>query len=104
MHSIDLGGRRFHLARAVASEVPALAALLADDVLGSQRESSNLEPYLAAFREIDADPNQLLVGARMPAASTRGSDTSPATRASSCPSESTSTQGTGHLARARPVC
>jgi GNAT superfamily N-acetyltransferase len=64
VHSIDLGGHRFHLARAVASDVPALAALLADDVLGSQRESTDLEPYLAAFREINADPDQLLVVVR----------------------------------------
>lgn len=39
-------------------------ALLADDVLGAERESSDLEPYLAAFHQIDRDPQQLLVAVR----------------------------------------
>ncbi|HEY6932249.1 MAG TPA: GNAT family N-acetyltransferase [Marmoricola sp.] len=43
-----------------------MAALLADDALGARRESSDLEPYLMAFREIDRDPNQLLVAVRDP--------------------------------------
>jgi hypothetical protein len=44
--------------------VPALVDLLADDVLGRSRETSDLAPYLAAFAEIDADPRQLLVVVR----------------------------------------
>jgi GNAT superfamily N-acetyltransferase len=63
---IDRGGRRYSVARASESDVPALAALLADDALGARRESSDLEPYLMAFREIDRDPNQLLVAVRDP--------------------------------------
>lgn len=55
---------QFALARAIESDVPALVALLADDVLGAHRESSELKPYLAAFREIDRDPNHLLLTVR----------------------------------------
>ncbi len=43
--------------------MPEIAALLRDDVVGAQREAAegDLEPYLDAFRDIDADANQLLV-------------------------------------------
>ena len=61
---LDLGGSRYHVARASESDVPALAALLADDVLGAERESTDVEPYLVAFQEIDRDRNQLLVAVR----------------------------------------
>ena len=45
--------------RARAEDVPAIVALLADDVLGAARETpDDLTPYLAAFKLIDADPNQ----------------------------------------------
>lgn len=45
-----------------SDDVPALVALLVDDPLGAQRESTaNLAPYYAAFDRIVADPNQLLV-------------------------------------------
>ena len=48
--------------RAAAGDVPAIVALLADDVLGAARERvDDLGPYLAAFAAVDADPNQLLV-------------------------------------------
>lgn len=48
--------------RAGAEDVPAIVALLADDVLGAARESPNdLAPYQAAFKLIDVDPNQHLV-------------------------------------------
>jgi len=49
--------------RAVAADVPALVALLADDVLGAQREQTQpegFERYMAAFALIEADPNQFL--------------------------------------------
>jgi GNAT superfamily N-acetyltransferase len=46
--------------RARREDVPALVALLADDPLGSGRETSDLVPYLAAFAEIDASSEQLL--------------------------------------------
>nr|BFD83868.1 GNAT family N-acetyltransferase [Streptomyces sp. Xyl84] len=47
---------------AVAEDVPAVVALLADDPLGAQRESpDDLAPYLAALERLRADPNQHLV-------------------------------------------
>ena len=50
--------------RAVAGDLPALVKLLADDPLGASREEASSplhQTYLAAFEEIDSDPNQLLV-------------------------------------------
>ena len=45
------------------ADVPAVVALLADDVLGRGRESGQLDPYLAAFDAIEAEGgNQLIVG------------------------------------------
>jgi GNAT superfamily N-acetyltransferase len=64
VQSFNLDGHRFSVTRATKSDVPALVALLADDVLGAQRESRDLGPYLAAFQEIDRDPHQLLVAVR----------------------------------------
>jgi GNAT superfamily N-acetyltransferase len=50
--------------RANYEDVPAIVALLADDILGASRESAGDEwvppAYLQAFGEIEADPNQLL--------------------------------------------
>lgn len=49
--------------RAERSDVPAIVALLSDDVLGASRELSGgtgLEAYLRGFDEITADPNQFL--------------------------------------------
>ena len=53
------------LTRAVADDLPALVALLADDPLGAGRErgDGDLAPYRRAFEAIDADPRQLLVTA-----------------------------------------
>ncbi|MFQ6269065.1 N-acetyltransferase family protein [Kutzneria viridogrisea] len=48
--------------RAREADVAAIVAMLADDVLGATRESpDDLSPYLAAFKDIEADPNQYLV-------------------------------------------
>ena len=48
--------------RARDEDVAAIVALLIDDPLGAQRESTaDLAPYRAAFARITADPNQLLV-------------------------------------------
>ena len=48
--------------RATGADVPAVVALLADDVLGAARESpDDLGPYEAAFAEIDRDPRHLLL-------------------------------------------
>ncbi|MER5290747.1 GNAT family N-acetyltransferase [Streptomyces pharetrae] len=47
---------------AVADDVPAIVAMLADDPLGAQRESpDDLSPYLAALQRLADDPNQHLV-------------------------------------------
>jgi len=49
--------------KAASSDVPAIIALLSDDVLGATREhiGTSLDArYAAAFAEIDADPNQFL--------------------------------------------
>src|SRR5689334_5064615 len=48
--------------RATLADVPAIVALIADDQLGSTRESlDDLTPYAEAFAALDADPNQLLI-------------------------------------------
>ena len=48
--------------RATAADVGPIVTMIADDQLGATRESTaDLTPYLAAFAQIDADPNQLLV-------------------------------------------
>lgn len=47
---------------ATIDDLPALVTMLADDALGSVRESTDdLNPYRAAFAEIDNDPRQELV-------------------------------------------
>ncbi|MWA12306.1 GNAT family N-acetyltransferase [Streptomyces sp. BA2] len=44
---------------AVADDIPAIVEMLADDPLGSTRESpDDLTPYLTAFERLAADPNQ----------------------------------------------
>ncbi|MFC0588661.1 GNAT family N-acetyltransferase [Novosphingobium aquiterrae] len=64
---IQAAGLTFRRARAV--DVATIVALLADDMLGAAREASaDAEAqlaYLAAFGEIDADPNQLLAVAEL---------------------------------------
>jgi len=47
---------------ATAEDVPAIVAMLADDVLGQTREDAgDLAPYLTAFAVADADPHQHIV-------------------------------------------
>lgn len=46
--------------RATAADLPAIVALLADDVLGAAREHPGDPAYDAAFAAIAADANQLL--------------------------------------------
>jgi GNAT superfamily N-acetyltransferase len=46
--------------RAVATDVEAIVAMLADDPLGAEREKPGDPAYLAAFEVIDADPHQYL--------------------------------------------
>lgn len=48
--------------RAQAADLPAIVALLANDILGQQREDTSSPPnpnYVDAFQAILADPNQL---------------------------------------------
>jgi ribosomal protein S18 acetylase RimI-like enzyme len=48
--------------RATREDVEAIVRLLIDDQLGATRDSADdLSPYLKAFEDIDADPNQLLM-------------------------------------------
>jgi ribosomal protein S18 acetylase RimI-like enzyme len=54
--------------RAGPNDLPAIIAMLADDRLGTSREKPDLPldaAYLAAFREIDTDPNQYLLVAEL---------------------------------------
>lgn len=64
MDVVHAGGRSFEVRQAAVEDVPAIVALLADDVLGTERETADLAPYLAAFRQIEEDPRQLLVVVR----------------------------------------
>lgn len=68
-HRLELDGRSVLVDRARAADVPAVVALLRDDVLGAGREGDpaaevDLAPYLTAFAALDADPHQLLVVVR----------------------------------------
>ncbi|GLY43624.1 N-acetyltransferase [Amycolatopsis sp. NBRC 101858] len=48
--------------RARREDIGAIVRMLADDQLGATRDDPHdLVPYLRAFEQIDADPNQLLV-------------------------------------------
>jgi len=59
---LPAGERRVVLRRAVRTDVPAIVQLLADDMIGSGRESGrDLAAYLDAFEDVDADPAHLLV-------------------------------------------
>lgn len=54
--------------KACADDVAAIVSLLADDMLGQQREDASTPTnpsYLKAFTAIDQDPNQLLVVAEL---------------------------------------
>ncbi len=52
----------YTIRRARREDIEAIVRMLADDQLGATRDDpGDLEPYLRAFDEIDADPNQLLV-------------------------------------------
>ncbi|MGC0272511.1 GNAT family N-acetyltransferase [Pseudactinotalea sp. Z1739] len=63
--SLNIGDQEVILTRAATSDVPAIVALLADDVLGQGREHAATDPrYAEAFEAIDTDPNQVLLVAR----------------------------------------
>jgi len=44
-----------------SEDVPVIVALLADDMLGAEREAAADEAYLAAFEQIQADPRSRLI-------------------------------------------
>lgn len=47
---------------AVADDIPAIVAMLADDPLGATRESpDDMEPYRTAYERLRSDPNQFLM-------------------------------------------
>src|SRR5699024_12247749 len=60
MGQITVGGETFSMFRAVRDDVASLVELLSDDFLGSTRETTDIDAYLTAFDDIDADPNQFL--------------------------------------------
>lgn len=64
MNDIELEGQRYTVRRAQVQDVAAVVALLADDPLGSQRETAELAVYEQAFVAIDRDPNQFLAAVR----------------------------------------
>jgi GNAT superfamily N-acetyltransferase len=46
---------------ATRADVPDVVGLLADDVLGAEREAADLSPYLAAFDAMQAEGNNILI-------------------------------------------
>lgn len=75
MDTLELAGRRFILARARAEDVPELVVLLADDVLGRDRESADLALYEKAFARIDREESHLLLVVRSETGSETGCGT-----------------------------
>lgn len=52
--------------RATAADLPAIVEMLADDVLGAARESTDdMAPYEKAFADIEANPSELLAVATL---------------------------------------
>jgi GNAT superfamily N-acetyltransferase len=70
----DVDGGTFRLRNALATDLPAIVSLLADDSLGAGRErGGDMEPYERAFAAIDADPShQLVVGEHVPSRTDQG--------------------------------
>ncbi|MGP5267606.1 GNAT family N-acetyltransferase [Brachybacterium alimentarium] len=64
MDILELDGMHVTVARAQVDDLPAIISLLADDVLGRDREITDAEPYETAFRQIEQDPNQLVIVVR----------------------------------------
>lgn len=46
---------------ATAADLPAIVAMLTDDILGKAREGHDMAPYQTAFAEIEADPSSRLI-------------------------------------------
>jgi len=54
------------LCDATVADLPAILAMLAEDTIPANREADPSDPrYLAAFKAIDADPNQRLIAAEL---------------------------------------
>lgn len=51
--------------RAHRADIPAIAALLADDFVAASREGAPLADYERGFAAVEADPNQLLAVAEL---------------------------------------
>lgn len=51
--------------REVRPDIPAIAALLADDFVGASREGAPVADYERGFEAVEADPNQLLTVAEI---------------------------------------
>ncbi|MER8068388.1 GNAT family N-acetyltransferase [Streptomyces sp. NPDC094034] len=55
-----------HIRPAAHDDIPAIAAMLADDPLGAQRESpDDLTPYTEAYERLARDPNQHVMVAEL---------------------------------------
>ena len=64
LDTLDLPTGPVTLHRATRKDLPELVALLADDVLGREREAEDLAPYARALEAVDRDPAHLLLAAR----------------------------------------
>ena len=64
LDTLELATGPVTLHRAAAEDLPELVALLADDVLGREREAEHFAPYARALDAIDRDPAHLLLAAR----------------------------------------
>ena len=64
LDTLDLPTGPVTLHRAAEADLPELVALLADDVLGREREAEAIAPYARAIAAIDRDPAHLLLAAR----------------------------------------
>ncbi|WP_049580243.1 GNAT family N-acetyltransferase [Streptomyces sp. SBT349] len=64
--------------KATSEDVPRIVELLADDMLGAQRENpADLTPYRDAFARLDADPYQHLFVAERPRGTGEGDEEGP---------------------------
>ena len=64
LDTLELATGPVTLHRAAEADLPELVALLADDVLGREREAEHFAPYARALDAIDRDPAHLLLAAR----------------------------------------
>lgn len=64
LDTLELATGPVTLHRAAAEDLPELVALLADDVLGREREADDIAPYARALDAIDRDPAHILLAAR----------------------------------------